>query len=232
MTQLPAALPHGPIAEIFADIFQVTGRFKFAPGLTITRNMTILRVGTELTLVNSVRLTDAGLAELDKLGKVTKLLKIGAFHGVDDAFYVDRYRPEFWAPPKSRHANGLQHSRELVPGAMPVPNCHVFAFEAGKRPEVALRLDRDGGVLVTCDSYQHWTTFDGCSPLGKIMMRMMGFGPKHIGGPWVKEMGDGVRADFDRLLQEPFRHLLPAHGTVLRDDAVAGLREAMAKRFG
>jgi hypothetical protein len=226
------ALSHGPIVEVFADIFQVTGSFRMGPGVVITRNMTILRQAGELTLVNSVRLTPAGLAELDKLGKVTNLMKIGAFHGMDDPFYVDRYQPKFWAPPGVRHSAGLQHTADLTDGLEPLPNTSVFAFAHGKHPEVALIIARHGGLLLTCDSLQNWTSFAGASLLAKVVLSVLGFGPKHIGGPWTKAMGPGVQQDLVRLLDMPFATLLPAHGTVLRDHAKEGLREAITKRFG
>ena len=53
--------------------------------------MTIIRNGSELTLVNTVRLSEEGLNQLDRLGKVTHIVRIGAFHGRDDAFYRDHY---------------------------------------------------------------------------------------------------------------------------------------------
>jgi hypothetical protein len=82
-----------------------------------------------------------------------------------------------------------------------------------------------------CDSYQNWTTLANCSWLARRVMPIMGFGPTVIGKPWVKAMGPAVRADFDRLATRPFTHLIPAHGTVLKDHAVAGLHTAIAKRF-
>ena len=68
MPEFAAALPHGPIAELFRNVFVVTGSFRIFPGLTIARNMTMVRHGDELTLVNSVRLSPHGEAELAKLG--------------------------------------------------------------------------------------------------------------------------------------------------------------------
>jgi hypothetical protein len=64
------------------------------------------------------------------------------------------------------------------------------------------------------------------------MMRAMGFGPKHIGGPWAKAMGPDVRQDFERLLEEKWEHLVPGHGTVLSEGAKDGLRSAVKTRFG
>lgn len=228
---VPPRAPHGPITEVFPDVFMVTGGFGFGPGLSITRNMTIVRQGEELTLLNSVRLSPEREKELDALGKVTHLVRVGAFHGIDDPYYVDRYEPTYWAAPGAKLKSGPAATRELVPGASPIAESTVFAFERGKKPEVAVLLERDGGILVTCDSYQHWTTFAGCSLLGGVMLRAMGFGPTLVGAPWVKAMGPDVRADFERLRALEFRHLVPAHGTVLRDEAKAGLATAIAKGF-
>jgi hypothetical protein len=65
--------------------------------------MVIIRNGHQLSLINTVRLDDAGLAVLDRLGKVTNVVRIGAFHGRDDAFYLDRYGAKLWALPGMKH---------------------------------------------------------------------------------------------------------------------------------
>jgi hypothetical protein len=231
MTFLAAQPPFGTFSEPFPDVFTVSGGFRMGPGIAITRNMTVIRQGGALTLINSVRLGSEGEAALDALGKVEHLVRLGAFHGADDAYYVDRYKPTLWAPPRTKHAPGLETQRELVPGANPIEGATTFAFAQGKHGECAIVLPRDGGILITTDSYQNWTSHDGCSLPAKLFMKAMGFGPTIIGGPWVKAMGPGVRGDFDRLLEQPFTHLVPAHGAVLRDAAKEGLRTAIAKRF-
>src|ERR1700742_4164997 len=89
----PAALPHGELREVLPGIHFVTGSLRL-PGrlpLRFSRNMTVIVEGEPLTLVNTVRLDEAGLAALDKLGKVTDVIRIAAFHGMDDPFYADRY---------------------------------------------------------------------------------------------------------------------------------------------
>jgi hypothetical protein len=232
MSSFPPALPHGPLTEVFPDVFVVTGGFRFAPAISITRNMTIVRQGGELVLINSVRLSPEGEAELDKLGKVAHLFRIGAFHGADDPYYVDRYKPTLWAPPGTRHGGGLTTRKELVAAVAPLPGMRVFSFDQAKVPEVGVLLERDGGILVNCDAYQNWTSFEGCSLLGGLVGRFMGFGPAVIGGPWVKSQGPGVRGDFERLVELPFQHLLSGHGMPLRDTAKEGLRRAIAKSFG
>lgn len=231
MPDFPPALPHGPITEVYPGVFSVTGSFRFAPGLSITRNMVIVRQGEGLVLVNSVRLTPAGEAELERLGRVEHLVRIGTFHGADDPWFVHRYAPAYWAPPGMPPREGAAPPRDLRPDSCPIDGATVFSFTHGRKAEVALILPVAGGVLVTCDSFQNWTTFEGCSFLGGLMMRAMGFGPTLIGGPWLKEMGRDVKTDFEALLALEFAHLAPAHGTPIRDRAKDGLRTAMAARF-
>jgi hypothetical protein len=231
MADFLAAQRHGAFTEVFPDIFFVQGSFRFVPGVSITRNMTVVRQGNELALVNAIRLGPEGEAELDKLGTVKHLVRIGAMHGADDPYLVHRYGATLWALPRARHPGGLKTKEELGPGASPLANATVFPFAAGRLPEAAILLDRDDGILLTCDSYQNWTTFDGCSPIGKVMMRVMGFGPTLIGGPWVKAMGPAIHEDFQRMHELPFQHVIPGHGTPLRHTARDGLRLAMSRRF-
>lgn len=229
MADHPPAMPHGPIREVFPDVFVVTGGFRMGPGVTIPRNMTIVRQGTELTLINSVRLTPEGEAELEALGTPKHLVRIGAGHGADDPYYVQRRGLTLWAPPKMRHRGGLR-AEELTEGSSPIAKSRVFTFVGGIAPEGALLLD--GGVLVTCDSFQHWETFDGCSFLGKVSAKALGFGPAVIGTIWAKRMGPGIREDFERLRELPFSHVISGHGEVLRDRAREELERAITKRYG
>lgn len=231
MPSFAPVLPHGSITEVLPDIFQVTGSIRFAPLLTITRNMTVVRQGKELTVLNSVRLDPEGEAELDKLGDVTHVVRVGAFHGLDDPYYVDRYKATLWGPPGLQHGAGLT-ARDLTTASCPLEGAQVFLFEHAMQPESAIILERDGGVIIPCDSFQNWTSFKGCSILGGLMMRALDFRPAVIGRPWLQRAGGPhVHADFQKLLEVPFSHLLPAHGAVLRDDAKEGLRAAMAHRF-
>ena len=71
MDQFPPALPHGTIEEVFPDVFFVSGAMETVlQGMDwkFSRNMTVVRDGERLIIVNSVRLGEEGLAQLDKLG--------------------------------------------------------------------------------------------------------------------------------------------------------------------
>lgn len=63
------ALAHDAIEQAFDDIWTVRGRANMGK-MQITRRMTIVRHNGELTLISAVRLSDAALTELEKLGYV------------------------------------------------------------------------------------------------------------------------------------------------------------------
>lgn len=233
----PAVLPHGDIQEIVPDVFFVTGtscpmfqgqKWQFS------RNMTIVREGDTLTLVNTVRLNDQGLTALDKLGKVKNVVKIGAFHGIDDAFYVDRYGAKLWALPGHTHESGLPTDEELrVDGKMPFSGCSLFVYESAKAPEGLLLVDRAGGILIACDSLQNWVDVDEYfSEESANMMKQIGFiRPANVGPGWI-QFNDPQPSDFERLKKLNFKHLLSAHGVPLRDEAHTQLSETFARLYG
>lgn len=228
MTDFAAPQPHGPLQPVFSDVFMVTGAYRVNAAIAFTRNMAVVRQGTDLIVLNSVRLSPEGEAALDALGTVRHVVRLGPFHGLDDPWYVHRYGATLWVPPRTKPGDGGA-VRELGPGSCPIEGATVFTFEKARKPENALLLERDGGILLTCDAYQHWTSFAGCSLMVRMSSSMMGFGPTCIGPMWLKAMGNEVADDFRRLQQQPFRHLLPAHGSVLRDTAREGIAVALAK---
>ena len=79
MSEQTPLMPHGEIEEVFPDVFFVTGttRPDFGGGpMQFSRNMTIVRDNGDLSLVNTVRLNEAGLARLDSLGRVANVIRI------------------------------------------------------------------------------------------------------------------------------------------------------------
>lgn len=222
----PAALPHGAIEEVFPDVFFVTGTVRpvFA-GETwqFSRNMTIVREDGALTLINAVRLDDEGLAALEALGTVEHVVKIGAFHGMDDAFYVDHYDAILWALPKAVHESGKPTDRFLGDEA-PFRGCSVFTFETASHPEALLIVDRAGGIVIACDSLQNWAEADRffAADSAEKMLHLGFIKPAQVGPGWRQACAPGA-SDFRRLEAIGFRHLLSAHGAPLRDTAHADL---------
>jgi hypothetical protein len=55
-----------------------------------------LKKRVDLTIINSIRLSDAGAQQLESLGAIRHVVRLGAFHGLDDPYYLKRYAPTFW----------------------------------------------------------------------------------------------------------------------------------------
>jgi hypothetical protein len=228
----PPALPHGEIREVLPDVFFVTGTMKM-PGplpVTFSRNMTIVREGGRLVLVNSVRLTDAGLAALDALGKVTDVVRLAGFHGMDDPFYAERYGARVWALKGQRYVSGFDPSgpeyftaqTAMEKDAMPIEGASLYAIGA-RVPEGLLVLPKHGGIVVSGDSLQNWASTDAYfSLMGGGMMRLGGFiKPHNVGPAWFKN-GKPPLAEMRGILDLEFANLMPAHGSPV----IGGARDA------
>jgi hypothetical protein len=226
MEGFPAALPHGRLEEVFPDVFFVTGMMQAVlmdVPFQFSRNMTVVRDGGALTVINSIRLDDKGLAQLESLGRVKNVVRLGSMHGRDDAFYRAELGAEFWSPPGLPHAAGLVVDRLLdADGAVPFTDCSVFAFRTTKNPECILHIDRAGGILVACDALHNIEAPDQYfSDRSSAMMREMGFvEPANFGPLWF-DINKPEARDYERLFQLPFSHVLSGHGPPVRDAAKA-----------
>ena len=236
MGEHPAAMPHGAIDEVFEDVFMVTGTMRnefFGSMWQFSRNMVVVRDDGALTLINAVRLDDEGLAALDALGAVKHVVRIGSMHGHDDPFYVEHYGATYWALPSMPPKETPPVDRELrVGGELPFPGASLFSFEATKLPEGILRLDRDGGILIACDSLQNWLGPDEFFDESTVekMSEMGFFAPANLGPAWV-HANDPKPDDFVRLKEIEFRHVLCAHGSPLRNTAMPDFHSTFARVF-
>jgi hypothetical protein len=236
MAQFPPALQHGSIEEVFPDVFFVSGAMETVlqeMDWKFSRNMTVVRDGERLIIINSVRLGDEGLAELDKLGKVTDVVRLGSLHGRDDPFYVNHYGAEYWVMPGMEHETGLKATQTLAEGSLPISDASLFEFKTTSLPEGILRLDREGGILVACDALQNWLTPDEFfSDSSRELMQKMGFfTPANLGPVWVQRAEPGAD-DFARLKELSFKHALCGHGDPLRDTAYEDFTATFQRIFG
>lgn len=229
------ALPHSAISEPFKDIFFVTGtrQWHFMDlDWQFSRNMTVVREGDELTIFNSVRLTDAGLKELEALGKITNLVQVGGLHGVDDAFYRDTFGVTYWAQPGAGQP-GVPVDRELIEGGeLPVSGADLYTFKHSKVPETVFRLNRDGGILITCDAFQNYVASDEffSEESTKVMTDMGFFTPTNVGPVWMQAAEPGPE-DFATLAQWSYEHVFCGHGVPVIGGASAAYSETFKRLF-
>ena len=237
MTEFLEPSAHGELQEVFPDVFWLRGTYRMWPGGTISRNMTVIREGQRLTVINSVRLDPEEEAKLDALGRVEHVIRLGSFHGCDDRYYVHRYGATLWSQAAQVHEGGLKTDRELVDGgSLPFARARVLGLEHSKRPEAVIVLERHGGILISCDAVQNFVDFSMCSPLCKLMLLGMGFRKPANIGPGYRMMAEDknrpLAPDFHRILDQRWKHLVPAHGVVLRDSAHAAFRATVERTYG
>ena len=236
MTNHSAIYPHGDIEEIATDIFMLRGSFKMSPLVMITRNMGIVRNGSELTLINPVRVNEKVEAQLTALGQIKHVMRLGSFHGIDDPYYVEKFAAQMWAQPGGTEYSEPKIDRILSAAAeLPFENAEIFEFVGSKQPESALLLKAEKGILFTCDAIQNYGDYSFNNIAAKILMPFIGFGRTTLVGPiWLRiqtKQGESLESEFRRLLTLKFDTLLSAHGTLLDSDAHAAVLRAVDKAF-
>lgn len=235
MTEYTAATAQDSIVEIFPDVYLLRGSIRIASMMQMNRNMLIVKQGQDLILINAVRLNDQGLKQLEQLGSVKHVIRLGDFHGLDDQFYLDQYQPEFWS--QAGHAT----YPNLIPQHVidkntvsPIKDSQFFIYASAKYPEAALLL-QDHQLLITTDSVQYWDDWKYMSFLSKIILYVMGFRlGLFIGGPWIKKVStqkNSLKVDFEQLLKLDFIHLIAAHGNVLKNTAKTELNKVVSSTF-
>lgn len=232
-----SAWPHGKLTPFLDELWYVVGtnRVQHAGSeLQTSRTMLVIREADELTLVNTVRLDEQGLRTLDGLGTVRNIVRLGAFHGRDDLFYRERYGAQLWALRGSAQGDSRVEDRAITEaGELPISGAAAFVFRSARQPEAALLLERSGGILVTCDAVQNWTSVDRFfSPETGAAFAAAGLiRPAHVPSTWIDACAPDA-SDFERLLALPFRHLVSAHGMPLLDDAHERLAQDIEETFG
>lgn len=230
MTDFPAPLPHGPLIRVVDGVLAVRGTYRMGPGITISRTMTVIACGDGLAVLNAVRLTDAGQAELESLGKIKHLVKLSDSHGIDERFYVDRYAPQVWTLPGAKLGR-ISAGKAFGPEG-PVAGGVVIDFgQTGGWREAAYLVPAGGGTLVTCDAIQNHVDMEGASFLGRLMTPLMGFkGGVIVPTMWrryQKVSGPRLGETLAGLTARPFANLVTGHGPPIVGGADALVRAAI-----
>ena len=231
----PPAYPHEQLQTLYPGVFLLHGSIKMGPGMRMNRNMVILQSGSELILINPVRMNEEGLAALDLLGKVSKIIRLGDFHGLDDEFYLNRYKCEFWAQQGQETYKSPSPTKIINSStAGPVSNSEFFIFETAIFPEAAL-LIKEHKLLITTDSIQYHSDCSYFTWFTKFAFKLLGFKiGLNIGGPWLKRVtpkGETLKKDFEALLTLDFEAIIAAHGSLARSRAKELLKTEMSNVF-
>ncbi len=229
------AYEHQPIERMFENVYWVHGSIKMAPGMTINRNMVILKNGSNLFLINPLRLNEKEEKKLKALGNIKAIYRLGDFHGIDDQYYIDTCSCDFFCQAgQSTYPNQKPDGVITQDLETPIDNAEFFIFSNALFPEAALLL-RDHKLLITTDSIQNWTDWSYTNLPAKILLFFMGFRIKLlIGKPWLKRVtakNKNMQEDFENLLKLDFDNLIAAHGTPLLGGAHERLKKIVKAEF-
>lgn len=236
MTKYTPLWPHGDIEQVFEDIYVVRGSNITSFNEKViqhSRNMTIVDLGGELSLINTVRLSEEALARLEAIGQVKHIVRIGAFHGRDDAFYLDRYgSAEYWSvAPSELHGATAPRTIHALDNMSdcPMAGGRYYSFEHSSPAEGYLYLPQHAGVLITCDSIKNWLKADDFfnEETAKNCFDTGEFAKARISSIWLNATGV-QKKEFDALLALKFKHLISAHGEVLRETAHQDIAASIA----
>ena len=231
----PQPTAHDPIEMLFENVYWVHGSVRVGPGMTMNRNMLIVKSANQLTLINPVRLKIEEEKKLLALGDITDVMRLGDFHGLDDQYYVDKFNAQFWCQQGQSTYKTPVADTIISEGTQPnIPNSQFFIFSSAIYPEAALLL-KDCGLLITTDSIQYLTDWSYTTAFTKLMLKLMGFKlGLIIGKPWIKRVtpkGGSLLNDFEALLKLDFKHIVAAHGTPLKNSAKEQLQHTVGKTF-
>jgi len=213
----PLASPHGPITKVADGLHVVRGSFKMGPGTRIGRTMTIIEHGGELTVLNSIRLAPAEDEALTRLGPVRHVVKLSDAHGIDEPYYVERYKPTFWALDGARLPAGITATG--LGSAVPIEGAIVVDLPGiGGGLECALWIPAGNGTLITCDALQnHEGKEPHASALARAITPLLGFkGGVLVASMWRRirkvTSGEAISRAFEPLLTHRFENLVTGHG--------------------
>uniref|UniRef100_A0A7R9Z1L1 Metallo-beta-lactamase domain-containing protein n=1 Tax=Chlamydomonas euryale TaxID=1486919 RepID=A0A7R9Z1L1_9CHLO len=236
----PKPQGNGPLVEVFPDVWAVEGRVTMGPGMSITRNMTIIRQGSELAIVNSVRLMPKEEKELEQLGTVKHLVRLCEDHGMDDPYFAERYKPTVWVSGEgmgwSKEA-GLKAEKVLGKDGAPFPELIepvIMSKDYLKVPgDASLIVKKQKGILVASDSIMCYgnrkqdlkLSNQQDSLMAKPVLWMMGFSGRIITPPLFFKhhscngQASGVMPELKKLAAADWDAIIPCHGLVIKDGA-------------
>lgn len=231
----PSATPHDSIEPLFENVYWVHGSIKVGPGMTMNRNMVIIKSTNGLTLINPIRLNIKEEERLLALGNISVVIRLGDFHGLDDQYYVDKFNAQFWCQAgQSTYKFPVVDTVIKESTSPPFLNAEFFIYSSSKYPEAALLL-KDCQLLITTDSIQNLTDWSYTTLFTQFMLKLMGFKlGLIIGKPWLKRVtpkGGSMLGDFEKLMELDFKHIIAAHGTPLRETAKQQLKHVMSETF-
>jgi len=207
-------LPHGRMKQILPNIYTVTGTMRLFGIFQYSRCMTIIKNGNELSLLNPVRVDESLLSEIENLGEIKYLIKLGQLHSVDLPFYMDRFSPKLWANREDPNVSAYNPEGYFDDNEdLTFLDAKVKVIEASKVKEAVLVSRDEGGCLHSCDAFVNMGTDPNHNWLTAKLSKFLPT-PTYIGPNWIK-VAKPPKTSIEAALQYDFENFIPAHGEPL-----------------
>jgi hypothetical protein len=240
---LPPAYKIKSISQIEDDVYLIQGKTSSSgKAVQKNRNMVVLRrhvMGNqyELTLINPIRIEEDDMEELNKLGKIYSLIRLGSTIGeCEDQYYLNKY------PNTIRLAPGNASNKSKLPihhlltdhSFLLDERTQVFIFIGVKKPEAFLLLRRpSGNILVTSESLKSDRPSRSMT-FTKKSKKKSDMSPMVIPSRWLKNMSTqqgSLREEFERLSNLDFSRQVGASGKWVHSHAKESTVLAVNKSF-
>ncbi len=231
-------LPHDPLVQLADNLWEVAGDL---PNMALRRRMVIARLGNgDLVLHNAIALDDAGMAQLEGLGRPAWLVVPNGWHRLDAPRFKARYPQLQVVCPRDSRARVA----EVVPVTatydafpQPEPDAPTVWFESfgdARQLEGAMCVrSADGVTVVLGDSLFNLPHQKGFYWF--VYGRLLGA----TGGPKVTLIGrlallrgaakPAYRAWLERTAaRSDLVRAIPGHGEVITGDVAGALRSVAA----
>lgn len=235
-------LPHGPIEKLSERLWRVEGSL---PDIGMKRVMTIARAPDgRLVIHNGIALDDAGMAELDALGKVATIIVPNGYHRLDAKVFADRYPDaQVVCPPGALAKVKQVVDRASATHQLAYAGIHVAEgrMDAGITYEMLDGTkEREGALIVRAGDVTSVVLNDAVFNMphlpgftGFVLRRITG----STGGPRISRLMKlfviadkaAFRAHLEQLAALPgLAHVVVSHHEVIRDDPSGVLRRVAA----
>lgn len=221
--------PHGELRQVADRLWSVSGSLPRSP---VPRNMLVYRHAPgKLLVYSSVALGEAGMQQLEALGRPNVILVPNPMHRLQAAAYLERYPDARVVCPASVRARAekVVTVHATVEEVLPELGGRCLAPPGVKPTEPVYELPIEGGVaLVFTDLLFNLPHLPGCSGW---FIRLVGssgfFGITRIGrmlcltdkrafAAWLREQAE----------RDDLKVLSVAHGDLITEDCSARLRAA------
>lgn len=228
---------YDPRRQVAENLYCVDSDWENTP---FRRRMTVIVLKSgELVIHSAVRMKDADMAALDKLGRVVAVVAPNMYHGSEAQWYADRYPAAKVLVPYD--AGGALRKHVRIDGTLEDDWPAVFDGELGCQPVLGARmceavfLHRPSRTLIVTDLVFNLPESAFKPGLLKTLMKWNGvvgrFGPSKLFQHYFANDKYKLRSTLEKIYEWDFDRVIMSHGQIVESGGKEKLRESFRPIF-